>query len=68
MPLLRPFPCGYMLSLNQKNFTEEDMLSLAKTVRFTDGAAVPKPALPADDTDQADGPDELSFEAKISIR
>ena len=61
-------PCGYMLSLNQKNFTEEDMLSLAKTVRFTDGAAVPKPALPADDTDQADGPDELSFEAKISIR
>lgn len=33
---------GYMISLNQKNFTEDDMLALAKTIRLADNASVPK--------------------------
>lgn len=61
-------PYGYVVSLNEKNFTEDDMLSLAKTIRLTDEESAPPREADAAETDGTDAPDKQSFVAQLSVR
>lgn len=61
-------PYGYIVTLNQKNFTEDDMLSLAKTIRLADNVSAPPYNSSVDVADQSKAADDLSFLATISVR
>lgn len=58
---------GYIISLNQKNFTEDEMFSLAKTVRLTDSGTTAPRAADGEASEEA-ASDDHSPVATISVR